>query len=67
MNLVKTYIASSKIQGIGLFAGEFIPKGTKMWVLNQEFDMVKDQEDWDYIMSTIREEQRKYVKKICLF
>lgn len=31
MNQVKTYIDKSEIEGIGLFAGEFIPKGTLIW------------------------------------
>lgn len=31
MNQVKTYIDKSKIEGIGLFAAEFIPKGTLIW------------------------------------
>ena len=31
MNQVKTYIDKSSIEGIGLFAGEFIPKGTLIW------------------------------------
>lgn len=31
MNQVKTYIAESDIEGIGLFAAEFIPKGTLIW------------------------------------
>lgn len=43
MNQVKTYIDRSQIEGIGLFAAEFIPKGTLIWkfsgidqLLNQE-------------------------------
>ena len=31
MNQIKTYIDRSGIEGIGLFAGEFIPKGTLIW------------------------------------
>ncbi len=31
MNQVKTYLDKSKIHGIGLFAGEFIPKGGLIW------------------------------------
>lgn len=31
MNQVKTYIDKSKIEGIGMFAGEFIAKGTLIW------------------------------------
>ena len=31
MNQVKTYIDRSSIEGIGLFAAEYIPKGTLVW------------------------------------
>lgn len=33
MNQIKTYIDKSEIHGIGLFADEFIPKGTLIWKL----------------------------------
>ena len=36
---VKTKIAPSKIQGIGLFADEFIPKGTIIWKFTKGFDL----------------------------
>lgn len=34
MNQIKTYIDRSNIEGIGLFAAEFIPKGTLIWKLD---------------------------------
>ncbi len=40
MLLVKTYIDKSPIHGIGLFAGEFIPKGTIIWKLEKDFDVI---------------------------
>lgn len=40
MLLVKTYISKSNIHGNGLFAAEFIPKGTLVWKLNKEFDNI---------------------------
>jgi uncharacterized protein len=39
MMLVRTYIASSEIQGLGIFAGQFIPGGSQLWVLNPKFDI----------------------------
>lgn len=39
MLLVKTKISSSAIAGIGLFADEFIPKGTCIWKFKKGFDM----------------------------
>lgn len=39
MLLVKTKIRRSKIHGIGLFADEFIPKGTEIWKFTPGFDL----------------------------
>lgn len=38
MLLVKTYINNSRIHGLGVFAGEFIPKGAKIWRFVTGFD-----------------------------
>jgi hypothetical protein len=38
MLLVKTKIKHSKIHGIGLFADQFIPKGTVVWKFNSKLD-----------------------------
>ncbi len=38
MLLVKTYLAKSPIHGLGVFAGEFIRKGTKIWRFVEGFD-----------------------------
>jgi uncharacterized protein len=38
MLLVKTYIDKSSIHGLGVFAGEFIRKGTKIWRFVEGFD-----------------------------
>ena len=39
MLLVKTVIRPSKIEGIGLFANQFIPKGTEIWRFEPGFDL----------------------------
>lgn len=39
MLLVKTKIGPSKIHGIGLFASQFIPKGTVVWQFEEGFDI----------------------------
>lgn len=39
MLLVKTKIGPSKIHGIGLFAAQFIPKGTATWGFKSGFDL----------------------------
>lgn len=42
MLLVKTKIGQSKIEGLGLFADQFIPKGTMTWRFNPLFDIYFD-------------------------
>jgi SET domain-containing protein len=39
MLLVKTTIAPSPIHGIGLFADQFIPHGTRIWEFTPGFDL----------------------------
>jgi SET domain-containing protein len=39
MMLVRTYLGQSEIQGLGVFAGEYIPRGRQLWVLNPKFDI----------------------------
>ena len=39
MMIVKTTIKESDIHGIGLFADEFIPKGTVIWEFTEGFDV----------------------------
>ncbi len=38
MLLVKTYLDESPIHGLGVFASEIIPKGTKIWRFVEGFD-----------------------------
>lgn len=45
MLLVKTKISQSTIHGIGLFAEEFIPKGTKTWAYDPLFDKAFTEEE----------------------
>jgi hypothetical protein len=40
MLLVKTYLGKSAIHGLGVFAGELIRKGTKIWRFVDGFDRV---------------------------
>ncbi len=45
MLTVKTHIGNSQIHGTGIFASEFIPRGTLIWKLQKGFDIIltKDQ------------------------
>lgn len=40
MLLIKTYLDKSPIQGVGVFAGEFIPKGTLIWKFDPLIDII---------------------------
>lgn len=44
---VKTKIGNSNIHGVGLFADEFIAKGTKIWEYTEGQDRILDQEGFD--------------------
>jgi SET domain-containing protein len=39
MLLISTYVAPSSIQGLGVYAGEFIEGGRLIWSLNPKFDI----------------------------
>jgi SET domain-containing protein len=39
MLIVSSYVAPSAIEGLGVFAGEFIKRGRLMWSLNPKFDI----------------------------
>ena len=40
MLLISTYVAPSSIQGLGVFADEFIPAGNLIWDFNPKFDIL---------------------------
>ncbi len=45
MLMVETKIGPSKISGIGLFADQFVPKGTTVWKYQEGFDLLLSKED----------------------
>ncbi len=45
MLMVKTRLGPSKIHGIGLFADQFIPKGTTTWMYAPGFDLRIEPDD----------------------
>lgn len=45
MLLIKTKIAVSKIHGLGLYADQFIPKGTVTWEFNPAVDIAFSDEE----------------------
>lgn len=55
MLLIRTYISQSAIHGIGLFAGQFIPEGTRTWELDPRFDLMVPKADITKLMPQARE------------
>lgn len=60
MLLVETYLAPSRIQGIGLFTRDAIPAGTKIWEFTQGFDQELSQEEVERLSDPCRERVLNY-------
>lgn len=63
MLLVKTKIGPSKIAGIGLFADEFIAKGTPVWKFELGFDLQISKSKF----SELSESAQQQVLNYCYF
>ena len=60
MLLVKTFLAPSRIHGIGLFAAERIPSGTVIWRLDPLIDLELTEDQVARLAEPAREQIRKY-------
>ena len=60
MLVIRTRLGPSKIHGIGLFADEFIPKGTVTWQFKDGFDVRLQQRAIDSLSEPAREQVLKY-------
>lgn len=60
MLLVPTYLKSSEIDGLGVFAAEPIKAGTKIWELREGFDLFIHEKDLDSFPSITQHFLRKY-------
>jgi len=54
MLLVKTKLGKSSIEGIGLFADQFIPVGTIVWEFTPELDIVISERELDRLPDLVR-------------
>jgi uncharacterized protein len=52
---VRTYLAPSRIEGIGLFAAQFIPKDTLIWKFYPGLDLLVDLRDLPEDEDLVRE------------
>lgn len=57
MLLVRTYLDKSPIHGIGVFAAEFIPRGTRVWEFTPGFDQAFEDSD----LARLSEHQRETI------
>lgn len=60
MLTIKTYLDKSRISGIGLFAGEFIKKGTITWKFNSVIDIYFSKKDYSLFPEDIKEFINEY-------
>jgi SET domain-containing protein len=60
MLLVKTFLAPSRIHGIGLFAAQRIPRGTVIWRLHPAIDRELTDQDLEALAEPARAQIRKY-------
>lgn len=56
MIIVPAYLDKSPIHGFGVFAGEFIPKGAKVWEFNPLFDLRFSEEELNILFPSARQE-----------
>lgn len=57
---VKTILSKSTINGIGLFADQFIPKGTVTWEFEEKFDTTFLEEDIESLPDFAQKNFLKY-------
>jgi SET domain-containing protein len=60
MLLVKTRLGPSSIEGIGLFADQFIPKGTIVWSYLPDFDIRMTPDKVEHLTPVARETFLRY-------
>lgn len=60
MLLVKTKIGQSNISGIGVFADEFIPKGTVIWRFQEGFDQMIEKSELEKLSPPAKQQFLNY-------
>jgi len=60
MLLVRTFLAPSRIHGIGLFAAERIKRGTVIWKMNPVLDLELEESQIEGLSEAARVQVRKY-------
>ncbi len=60
MMLVRTYVGPSAIEGLGVFAGEFIASGSLLWALDPKFDIVIEGSELERVPPHMRDYIARY-------
>ncbi len=60
MMMIKTFVAPSEIQGLGVFAGEFVPEGGELWALNPKFDILLHPGEIENLLPHMRDYVQRY-------
>jgi uncharacterized protein len=60
MLLIRTYVAQSAIEGVGVFAADLVPKGANIWRLDPDFDRVISTANYDAAPPQLRELLDRY-------
>jgi SET domain-containing protein len=60
MLLINAWVGPSRVDGLGLIARDFIPKGTKVWQLQPGFDIILSQEEVNSLSPTAKQQILHY-------
>lgn len=53
--MVRSYLAPSVIHGIGCFAAQAIPRGTWVWKLDRDYDLVLSADEFEWCPKSLRD------------
>ncbi|KPJ98366.1 MAG: hypothetical protein AMJ60_08485 [Desulfobacterales bacterium SG8_35] len=60
---VRTYLSTSTVHGIGVYADEDIPRGTVIWEFNPHVDLVYTPDEWNNVSASISEPSLAVLKR----
>ena len=62
---VKTFLDRSSTHGIGIFAGEDIPRGTLIWEFHPQVDLVYDPDQWRELRNSVASQSFAALERYC--
>jgi len=63
MFFVNVYVSDSPLHGSGLYAGEFIPKGKKIWEYDSKTVEMYSVDEWDKLLANSTDERKAELLK----